>query len=132
MRVRSLLVLGIIFLLIGLHFTYQKVLQHLNDSEAAVEKIIENKEFVWANYTAEERDWLSKHYTVNVGVDRNFLPHRRDRREKGRYTGVASDYLRILEKVTGLTFSVKVAGDWTNVLAAMTIRTVGYACSPCA
>ncbi|MFA9393689.1 MAG: ATP-binding protein [Halodesulfovibrio sp.] len=116
MRLRYLLILGVIFLLIGLHFTYQKVLEHLNDSEAAVEKIIENKEFVWANYSDEERDWLSKNYTVNVGVDKNFFPIE-GLDDKGRYTGVASDYLRILEKLTGLSFNISVAGDWPSVLA---------------
>ncbi|WP_066851876.1 ATP-binding protein [Halodesulfovibrio spirochaetisodalis] len=118
MRVRSLIVLGIILLLIGLHFTYQKVLEHLNDTEAAVERIIENKEFVWANYTEKERAWLSKNNTVNVGVDKNFFPIEGLDNE-GQYIGVASDYLRILEKLTGLSFTISVAGDWSNVLAAV-------------
>lgn len=118
MRLRSLLVLGAIIVLTGLHFTYQKVLEHLSDSEAAVEKIIENKEFVWANFTDEERDWLSKNSTVTVGVDKNFFPME-GLDENGRYTGVASDYLRILEKLTGLRFSISVAGDWPNVLSSV-------------
>lgn len=118
MRLRFLIGLVTIFLLIGLHLTYQKVLDHLNDKEATVERIIENKEFVWANFTDKERDWLSKHYTINVGVDKNFYPIE-GLDSKGSYTGVASDYLRILEKLTGLKFIVSATGDWPTVLSAV-------------
>ncbi|MCG8530032.1 MAG: transporter substrate-binding domain-containing protein [Desulfovibrionales bacterium] len=116
MRVRSLVAIGVCFLLIGLVFTYQRVLEHLNGAETAVERLIENKEFVWANFTSEERDWLSKNYEVHVGVDTRFFPIE-GVDDNGNYTGVASDYLRILEKLTGLKFIISPSTEWTDILA---------------
>ncbi len=118
MRVRALLVLGSLFLLFGLYVAYQRVLEHLNATETAVERIIEDKEFVWANFTDEERTWLSRNYTVSVGADKNFYPIE-GIDAAGNYSGVASDYLRILEKLTGLQFSISTMANWPETLTAV-------------
>ena len=118
MRLRVLTLLVLIMLLLGMGAIYQSVVNSLDRRNNTVERLIENKEFVWANFSPEERNWLSKHATVRVGIDNDFFPiEAKD--ENGRHVGMTSDYLRILEKLTGLKFEISSVGEWTGVMREM-------------
>ncbi len=83
-----------------------------------VEHIIQQKEFVWSRFSAEEREWLSQHSTMVVGIDKSFYPiEALD--ENGSYTGIGHHYLRIIERLTGMTFITKSADDWNAVIKSM-------------
>ena len=71
----------------------------------------------------EERLWLSKNHTVRVGVDPDFYPLEKFDAE-GRYTGIGPDYLRILHKMTGLSFRIAPPSDWTNTIDMATSHKV--------
>lgn len=73
--------------------------------------------------TPQERLWLSKNHTVRVGVDPDFYPLEKFDAE-GRYTGIGPDYLRILHKMTGLSFRIAPPSDWTNTIDMATSHKV--------
>lgn len=118
MRLKMLTLLVCGMLLLGMGAIYKTVLSSLDSRDNTVERLIENKEFVWANFSPEERDWLSKHGTVRVGIDNNFFPIEA-KNEDGKHVGMTSDYLRILEKLTGLKFEISAVGEWTQVMQNM-------------
>lgn len=118
MRLKMLTLLVCGMLLLGMGAIYKTVLSSLDSRDNTVERLIENKEFVWANFSPEERDWLSKHGTVRVGIDNNFFPIEA-KTDEGQHVGMTSDYLRILEKLTGLKFEISAVGEWTQVMQNM-------------
>lgn len=118
MRMRLFVAFTVFLVLVGAGFIYLVLFEGLDDEQTAVDRIVENKRFVWANFSEEERRWLSSHNKVRVGVDANFYPIEAIG-EDGKYTGITSDYIRILEKLTGLQFVITTAGDWPDVIAAM-------------
>ncbi|SIO14927.1 ATP-binding protein [Halodesulfovibrio marinisediminis] len=118
MRLKMLTLLVCGMLLLGMGAIYKTVLSSLDSRDNTVERLIENKEFVWANFSPEEREWLSKHGTVRVGIDNDFFPIEA-RTEDGQHVGMTSDYLRILEKLTGLKFEISAVGEWTQVMQNM-------------
>ncbi|WP_430734982.1 ATP-binding protein [Halodesulfovibrio aestuarii] len=118
MRLKMLTLLVCGMLLLGMGAIYKTVLSSLDSRDNTVERLIENKEFVWANFSPEERNWLSTHSTVQVGIDNNFFPIEA-RTEDGHHVGMTSDYLRILEKLTGLKFKISAVGEWTQVMQDM-------------
>ena len=78
-----------------------------------VDAIVERQTSILGELSPKERAWLDKHHTVRVGINPDFYPMERFDAE-GRYTGIGPDYLRILQKVTGLTFHVAPPADWTD------------------
>ena len=66
-------------------------------------------------FTQEELDWIRKNPIVKIGVDANWPPFEYVN-EKGEYKGIASDYLEIISKYTGLKFEIN-ASDWYSVIS---------------
>lgn len=55
--------------------------------------------------TAEETTWLEAHPTIRLGVDPAYPPFEFID-NKGDYSGMASDYLKLIGKRLGVTFKV--------------------------
>jgi two-component system, NarL family, sensor histidine kinase EvgS len=66
-------------------------------------------------FTAEELQWIKDNPVVKIGADSNWPPFEY-LNESGKYEGIASDYLEILSKYTGLKFEVY-ADDWYSVIS---------------
>ncbi|MFQ9490857.1 MAG: transporter substrate-binding domain-containing protein [Bilophila wadsworthia] len=88
-----------------------------------VDAVMERQASISDELTPQERLWLSKNHTVRVGVDPDFYPLEKFDAE-GRYTGIGPDYLRILHKMTGLSFRIAPPSDWTNTIDMATSHKV--------
>ena len=66
-------------------------------------------------FTQEELQWIKNNPTIKVGVDANWPPFEYIN-EKGEYQGIASEYLEIISKYTGLKFEIN-ASDWYSVIS---------------
>jgi len=64
-------------------------------------------------FTDEEKEWIAHHRHVQVGGGPDWAPV--DFVDHGKYTGIANDYLHLLEQKTGLVFDV-VVDKWKNNL----------------
>ena len=88
-----------------------------------VDAVMERQASISDELTPQERLWLSKNHTVRVGVDPDFYPLEKFDAER-RYTGIGPDYLRILHKMTGLSFRIAPPSDWTNTIDMATSHKV--------
>jgi len=73
--------------------------------------------------TEEEQTWLSVHPVITIAPDPYFAPIEFFD-EKGRYAGIAADYIPILEKKLGVEFRVIRCETWDEVLEKAKSREV--------
>lgn len=66
-------------------------------------------------FSQEELEWIKKNPVVKIGVDADWPPFEYVN-EKGEYQGIASDYLNLISKYTGLKFEIN-ASDWYSVIS---------------
>lgn len=83
------------------------------DKTDVLDTLIEQKKSVLDQISPAELAWLTDHPTITVGVDPDFYPLEMFD-ERGRYTGLGGDYLRLLGKMTGLDFRVSRLTDWAS------------------
>ena len=83
-----------------------------DDKTDAVSEIVLEKKPM-KTLSAEEMAWIRQHPVISVGVDPSFYPVETFD-ERGRYTGLAGDYLSLLKKLTGLDFRVMKLQDWAS------------------
>ncbi|MCB1886065.1 MAG: transporter substrate-binding domain-containing protein [Rhodocyclaceae bacterium] len=67
-----------------------------------------------------ERAWISAHPTLTAGGSTDWAPFDFVGPD-GRYSGLANDYLRLIEARTGLRFEVE-TGPWQDILAGLASR----------
>ena len=65
------------------------------------------------NLTAEEKDWIQIHKTIRIGIDSDYPPFEFID-DKGTYSGMASEYLSLVEKRLGITFKIEDL-SWSEV-----------------
>ena len=96
----------------------QKVLNNISNEE---KKEIQKK---WAfslnqkndiNLSKEELLWIKNNPIVKIGADANWPPFEY-LDNSGEYQGIASDYLHLITKYTGLQFEVN-ASDWYSTIS---------------
>ena len=96
----------------------QKVLNNISNEE---KKEIQKK---WAfslnqkndiNLSKEELLWIKNNPIVKIGADANWPPFEY-LDNSGEYQGIASDYLHLISKYTGLQFEVN-ASDWYSTIS---------------
>lgn len=96
----------------------QKVLNDISDNE---KKEIQKK---WAfsideknsiNLTEEELLWIKNNPIIKIGADANWPPFEYVD-SSGNYQGIASEYLNLITKYTGLQFEVN-ADNWYNTIS---------------
>ena len=64
--------------------------------------------------TPKEKEWISKHPVIKVGGEMDWPPF--DYVENGEYRGIASDYLKLVEKNTNLKFEMVTGYTWNQLL----------------
>ena len=67
--------------------------------------------------TKQEKNWIQEHKTVTLGADYNWPPYEFKNTE-GKHTGIAADYLKLIEEKSGLKFKV-VSDVWANTISNM-------------
>lgn len=67
------------------------------------------------NLTKEEEQWLTKHKTIRIAPDPDFPPIEFFN-NNGKYSGIAADYMKIIEKELGINFQVVRCNSWEEVL----------------
>ncbi len=75
--------------------------------------ILDEKNSILDKITPEELAFVTSHPVFTVGVDPNFYPLEMFD-ERGRYTGIGGDYLRLLSKMTGLQFRPVALANWAD------------------
>lgn len=68
-----------------------------------------------------EKQWIMDHPVVRIAPDPDFPPIDFFD-EKGDYKGIAADYIKLMEKETGLEFEVVRLGSWDEVLRQLRSR----------
>lgn len=63
--------------------------------------------------TDEERAWIAEHPVVRIAIDPYWKPV--EYFENGQYMGLASEYVRQVERLTGLRFEIVHTGGWGTV-----------------
>ena len=113
MRLLTVLLFGV-FLVATQVFLVLKAMQDnlFERNIDPVDAVMERQTSIYGELTPQERQWIDTHRTIQIGVDPDFYPLEKFDAE-GRYTGIGPDYLRILQKMTGLTFHVMPPADWT-------------------
>ncbi len=84
------------------------------DKTDVVDVLVQEKKPLLDQLSPGELAWLTQHPVVIIGADPNFYPLEMFD-ERGRYTGLGGDYLRLLRKLTGLEFRVPRVRDWATV-----------------
>lgn len=65
-------------------------------------------------FTNEEQEYIKNNPVINVGAETDWPPF--DYVENGKYTGIASEYLNIIERKTGLKFNYIHGYKWNQLL----------------
>ncbi len=72
------------------------------------------EDLVEIDLTEAEKQWINKHPTIRLGVDPEFAPFEFIR--DGRYQGMASDYIRLLNQRLNLNMEVVHGLTWNEVI----------------
>lgn len=67
------------------------------------------------NLTQAESNWLQSHPEIRLSPDPDFLPIEFVS-ESGQYTGIAADYVALIEKKLGIKFKILKFKNWSEVL----------------
>lgn len=67
------------------------------------------------NLTPTEKGWIADHRIVSFTGDPNWLPYEAFK-DDGTYIGIVSDYLKLIEKHTGLVFKTIPTSSWSESL----------------
>jgi signal transduction histidine kinase len=73
--------------------------------------------------TRAEQAWLDEHPVIRIAPDPNFAPVEWFN-QQGAYSGITSDYIRLLEEKLGVHFDVVRGEDWNDILAMAKNREV--------
>lgn len=71
----------------------------------------------------EAQAWLQDNNTVVVGCERDWAPYDFVD-QRGRYQGIAQEYLQMIEKRTGLQFGFQIGESWNALLQMATERKI--------
>ena len=66
--------------------------------------------------TESERLWLNQHPTVSFTGDPNWLPYEAFD-AKGEYIGIVAEHLKLISKISGITFDMSPSATWTESTA---------------
>lgn len=69
------------------------------------------------NFTAEEKEWLKSHPQIHFGYEPNWPPF--EIYENGEYKGIIGDYVKILERETGIDFVPIPNITWEKAIAGL-------------
>ena len=66
-------------------------------------------------FTKEEKKWIQEHKIVHVSGESGWAPFEFVN-SKGHYDGYANDYLKEIEKISGLKFDIHTGATWSELL----------------
>jgi len=72
----------------------------------------------FAQLNDAEKKWVQEHKTINVGGELDWPPFA-SVNAQGDYDGIANDYLKLIEKKTGLNFKVHTGQNWNGLLTGL-------------
>lgn len=75
----------------------------------------EMNKFKETHLTKEEIKWVEENPNITFTGDPNWLPYEAFQ-EDGRYVGIVSEHLKLIEKLTGLKFNPIPVSSWTESL----------------
>lgn len=84
-------------------------------SDSALAKEATHEPGAGVKLTQEERAWLQDHPEIRLSPDPDFLPIEYIDKS-GKYTGIAADYVHILEKKLGIEFKILKYESWAEVI----------------
>ncbi len=87
-----------------------------NKQEDVISQIIEDNEPITDQFTQTELNLIRTNPVVTVGTDPNFYPLETFD-ERGQYTGLGSDYLTLINHLTGLELRAIREKDWASAEA---------------
>jgi len=94
---------------------------HWFDSSELIDKE-KTPEFESLNLTDEEKNWILNHKVIRFSGD-NYPPFEIID-DSGRYSGIASDYIRLIESRLGITFQFVPGLSWTEVVYGVNNKTI--------
>ncbi|MCG8511479.1 MAG: transporter substrate-binding domain-containing protein [Rhodospirillales bacterium] len=71
--------------------------------------------------TPAEKAWLAEHPEIRLAVDIDWAPFEYVD-DSGRYTGMAAEFIRLVEKRLGITFSIDTERPWPQMVEAVRKR----------
>lgn len=77
-----------------------------------LEELLASKKPVVDKLSPEDLEFIANNQLVIAGVDPNFYPIEMYD-ERGRYTGLGADYLKLVSFLTGLEFQTRAQADWS-------------------
>lgn len=117
MRLLTVLLFGMFLVATQIFLVLKAMQNNLFESNVdAVNALVERQKSIEDFLSSEEQAWLKAHPIINVGIDPDFYPMEMLDPE-GNYVGIGPDYLRIIRKVTGLTFHVAPPSTWSDTEA---------------
>jgi len=75
--------------------------------------------------TENEKHWLKNHPVIRIGPDPEFPPIEYFN-DKGKYIGIAADYMSIIENQLGIKFEVIRYDTWDEVIKAAKDRKIDF------
>jgi PAS domain S-box-containing protein len=73
------------------------------------------QKFADIGLTLQEKAWLAKHPAISVAPDPDFPPIEWFDKD-GKFTGIAADYVSLVQMQLGITFKIVRCGSWDEVL----------------
>ena len=70
------------------------------------------------NLTAEEQSWLQAHPVIHTAIDTQWAPFEY-LDDKGKYQGIAADYVALISQKLGIRFEPNTKGVWKDAVALM-------------
>lgn len=117
MKIISSIILGLIIICaevyLGVQTFYPELARNSEQDADIASQIIEQKPSILAQLPKEALEWLSQNKTVIIGTDPHFYPLETFD-ERGQYTGLAGDYVRILSHLTGINFHAMQNQSWAE------------------
>lgn len=115
MRTLGTLVFGLIIILVEVYLGVKTFYPEATAIQSdIVDEIIEDKKGIVDKLSQAELEFLAENPVVVVGADPFFYPIETFD-ERGQYTGLAGDYLRLISHLTGMNFEISRQGDWASV-----------------
>jgi signal transduction histidine kinase len=96
---------------IGSFFLFLLIAQHSLVWGEEKSPVLKSK----VNLTSEERSWLQEHPEVRLSPDPDFLPIEFID-QSGKYTGIAADYISLLEQKLKIHFKILKFNNWNEVI----------------
>jgi len=124
MRLLSTIILGLFIICGEVYLGVQTFYPEVNTSQVdIIDDLIKEKKTIIDQMSDSDLAWLVNNPTVIVGADPHFYPLETFN-ERGQYTGLGGDYMRLLNHLTGINFQVLRQGDWATAEEMAQLRRV--------